>query len=117
MKLSELQKISDPAEVKRRFEKYRGSSKATIEPSPRIDKKYMVRVAAAGGTGTADAVRIERSVNVRGRVVHIGSTMADFTKTGDDAKRKSYLARSAGVKGDWRDDKWSPNNLSRALMW
>lgn len=103
MKLSELEKISDPAEVKRRFEKYRGAAKATIEPSPRVDKKYMIRVAAAGG--------------VRGRVVHIGSTLADFTKHADEAKRKSYLARSAGIKGDWRDDKWSPNNLSRALMW
>jgi hypothetical protein len=103
MKLNDLIKISDPVEVKRRFEKYRGAAKATIEPSPRIDKKYMVRVAAAGG--------------VRGRVVHIGSNMADFTKTADEKKRASYLARSAGIKGDWRDDKWSPNNLSRALMW
>lgn len=103
MKLNELIKISNPDEVKRRFEKYRGAAKATIEPSPRPDKKYMIRVAAAGG--------------VRGRIVHIGSTLADFTKTADEAKRKSYLARSAGIKGDWRDDKWSANNLSRALMW
>lgn len=103
MKLSDLVKISDPAEVKRRFEKYRGSAKAEISVSPRVDKKYKVRVAAAGG--------------VRGRIVHIGSTMADFTKHADEAKRKSYLARSAGIKGEWRDDKWSANNLSRALMW
>lgn len=103
MKLSELIKISNPDEVKRRFEKYRGTAKATIEPSPRPDKKYMIRVAAVGG--------------VRGRVVHIGSTLADFTKHANEAKRQSYLARSAGIKGDWRDDKWSPNNLSRALMW
>jgi hypothetical protein len=103
MKLNELIKISDPAEVKRRFEKYRGSAKATIEPSPREDKKYLVRVAAADGK--------------RGRAIHIGSTLADFTKHGDETKRKSYLARSAGIKGDWRDDKWSANNMSRALMW
>ena len=103
MKLSELLKISDPVEVKRRFEKYRGASKAEISVSPRVDKKYMIRVAAADGQ--------------RGRIVHIGSTLADFTKHGDEVKRKSYLARSAGIKGDWRDDKWSPNNLSRALLW
>ena len=103
MKVSELIKISDPTEVKRRFEKYRGSAKATIEPSPRADKKYLVRVAAATG--------------VPGRAVHIGSTLADFTKHGDEARRKSYLARSAGIKGDWRDDKWSANNLARALLW
>lgn len=103
MKLSELIKISDPAEVKRRFEKYRGSTKATIEPSPRADKKYLIRVAAADGK--------------RGRAVHIGSTLADFTKHADEAKRKSYLARSAGIKGDWREDKWSANSLARALLW
>ena len=103
MKLSELIKISDPTEVKRRFEKYRGTSKAEISVSPRVDKKYMIRVAPAGG--------------VRGRIVHIGSTLADFTKHGDEARRKSYLARSAGIRGDWRDDKWSANNLARALMW
>ena len=117
MKLSDLLKISDPVEVKRRFEKYRGTAKAEISVSPRVDKKYMIRVAAAGGTGTADAVRIERSVNVRGRIVHIGSTMADFTKHGDPVRREAYLKRSAGIKGDWRDDKWSANNLSRALLW
>jgi hypothetical protein len=103
MKLSELIKISDPAEVKRRFEKYRGSAKATIEPSPRADKKYLIRVAAADGK--------------RGRAIHIGSTLADFTKHADEAKRKSYLARSAGIKGDWREDKWSANSLARALLW
>jgi predicted nucleic acid-binding protein len=35
----------------------------------------------------------------------------------DEARRKSYLARSAGIKGDWRDDKWSANNLARELLW
>ena len=103
MKLSELIKISDPDEVKRRFEKYRGSTKATIEPSPRADKKYLVRVAPANG--------------MRGRAIHFGSHMEDFTKHGDEARRKNYLARSAGIKGDWRDDKWSANNLARALLW
>jgi hypothetical protein len=103
MKLSELIKVSDPTEVKRRFEKYRGSAKATIEPSPREDKKYLVRVAPADGK--------------RGRAVHFGSTLADFTKHGDEAKRKSYRARSGGIRGDWRDDKWSANNLARELLW
>jgi hypothetical protein len=117
MKLSELIKISDPAEVKRRFEKYRGTTRATIEPSPRADKTSLIRVATVPGvpTGTAGAVRIEGRVN--GRAVHIGSTLADFTKHGDEVRRKSYLARTAGIKGDWRDDKWSANNLARELLW
>lgn len=98
MKLSELIKISNPDEVKRRFEKYRGSTKATIEPSPRTDKKYLVRVDGK-------------------RAIHFGSTMPDFTKTADETKRRNYLARSAGIKGDWKSDKWSANNLARSLLW
>jgi len=98
MKYEELIKISDPAEVKRRFEKYRGSTKATIQPSPRADKKYLVRVDGK-------------------RAVHFGSTLPDFTKHGDEKRRANYLARSAGIKGDWRDDKWSANKLARALLW
>lgn len=104
MKLSELIKISDPDEVAKRFKKYRGLDKATIEPSPREDKKYLVRVAGVNGA-------------TRGRAIHFGSMLADFTKHGDQARRKSYLARSAGIKGDWRDDKWSANNLARELLW
>jgi len=103
MKLSELVKISNPTEVYKRFEKYRGGAKATIEPSPRADKKYLVRVAAADGK--------------RGRAIHFGSHMEDFTKHGDEARRKSYLTRSAGIKGDWREDKWSGNQLARNLLW
>lgn len=103
MRLDVLNKISNPAEVKRRFEKYRGTTKAEISVSPRPDKKYMIRVAAADGN--------------RGRIIHIGSTMPDFTKTADEVKRQSYLARSAGIRGDWKNDKYSANSLSRALMW
>ena len=98
MKLQDLIKISDPVEVKRRFEKYRGSTRATIEPSPRADKKYLVRVDGK-------------------RAIHFGSHMEDYTKHGDESRRKSYLARSAGIKGDWKSDKWSANQLARHLLW
>jgi len=34
-----------------------------------------------------------------------------------EEKRKSYLNRSGGIKGDWEDDKLSPNNLARNINW
>jgi hypothetical protein len=37
-----------------------------------------------------------------------GATISPGTKRGD-----SYCARSAKIKGDWKDDPNSPNNLSR----
>lgn len=104
MKLADLVKVSDPDEVAKRFKAYRGKDKATIEPSPREDKKYMIRVAGVAGA-------------TRGRAIHFGSTLPDYTKHGDEKRRQAYLTRSAGIKGDWRDDKWSANNLARALLW
>lgn len=98
MKLSELQKISDPAAVKRRFAKYKGADTATLAISPRADKKYVVTTPT-------------------GASVHFGSTLADYTKHKDEQRRTAYLKRSAGIKGAWRDDKYSPNNLARELLW
>ena len=98
MKESELVKISNPVNVKRKFTAYAKGDGAKLSISNRPDKKYKV-------------------IKPDGKIVHFGSTLADYTKTGDEAKRKSYLARSAGIKGDWRSDKYSPNSLARALLW
>ena len=38
----------------------------------------------------------------------VGATISPGSKRGD-----SYCARSNAIKGDWRSDKNSPNNLSR----
>lgn len=37
-----------------------------------------------------------------------GANVSPGSKRGD-----AYCARSAGIKGDWKDDPNSPNNLSR----
>jgi hypothetical protein len=41
----------------------------------------------------------------------------DFTKTGDLKKRENYLRRTANMRGNWRDNPYSANNLSRCLLW
>lgn len=95
--VSDINKVSNPTVVRSKFAKYKGSDNAKLELSEKADKKY--------------------KVIHNGKTTHFGSTMADFTKTGDKAKQKSYLARSAGIKGDWKSNKYSPNNLSRNLLW
>jgi len=95
--VSDINKVSNPAIVRKKFAKYKGSDNAKLELSEKPDKKYKV---------VHD-----------GKTTHFGSTLEDFTKHGDEARRKSYLARSAGIKGDWKNDKYSPNNLSRNLLW
>jgi len=98
MKESELLKISNPVTVKRKFAAYAKGDGAKLMISNRPDKKYKV-------------------IKPDGTTVHFGSTLEDYTKHGDDKRRAAYLKRSAGIKGNWRDDKWSANNLSRELLW
>ena len=93
----DINKVSNPGVVRAKFAKYKGSDNAKLELSEKADKKY--------------------KVIHDGKTTHFGSTMADFTKTKDEDKRKSYLARSAGIKGNWKNDKYSPNNLARNLLW
>ena len=95
--VSDINKVSNPSIVRKKFAKYKGSDNATISLSEKPDKKYKV---------VHD-----------GKTTHFGSTLEDYTKHGDDARRKSYLARSAGIKGEWKKDKYSANNLSRNLLW
>lgn len=98
MKEDALVKISNPTTVKRKFATYAKGDGAKLMISNRPDKKYKV-------------------IKPDGTTVHFGSTLEDYTKHGDDKRRAAYLKRSAGIKGNWRDDKWSPNNLSRELLW
>ena len=32
-------------------------------------------------------------------------------------KRKGYIARATKIKGDWKRDKFSPNNLAISILW
>ena len=32
-------------------------------------------------------------------------------------RRRLYLKRSSKIKGDWKDDDFSKNNLSRRILW
>jgi len=95
--VSDINKVSNPAVVRAKFAKYKGSDNAKLELSEKPDKKY--------------------KVIHDGKTTHFGSKMEDFTKHGDVERRKSYLARSGGIKGDWKKDKYSANNLSRNLLW
>lgn len=56
------------------------------------------------------------------RLIHFGdSNMEDFRTHKDEKRRKSYLARSAGIKDKHgnltKDDKNSKNYWSRRYLW
>lgn len=93
-----LEDYSNPKKVQANARKYLGKD-VIVYPSTKKDKKYMI-------------------YTPEGKIVHFGSsTMEDFTKHNDQQRRASYLSRSAGIKGNWKSDKYSPNNLARQLLW
>ena len=95
-KSKEILKYSNPEVVFRRARDY-GINHIAI--STHASKKYMIR--------TPD-----------NRIVHFGQFgMEDFTKHKNEKRRSAYLARANGIKGDWKLDKYSPNNLSINLLW
>jgi hypothetical protein len=52
------------------------------------------------------------------KIVHFGDIhYADFTKHKNHKKRLSYLSRATKIKGNWKNDPFSPNNLSINILW
>ena len=41
----------------------------------------------------------------------------DFTRHKEPQRRKNYLKRSKKIRGDWKRNKYSPNNLSIHVLW
>ena len=41
----------------------------------------------------------------------------DFTKHKNKSRRKNYLTRTKYMRGDWKKNPYSANNLSRNILW
>lgn len=41
----------------------------------------------------------------------------DYTQHHDKQRRTNYLTRTANMRGEWKGDPWSRNNLSREILW
>ena len=90
---------SNPVEVFRKAKRYLGKN-VNIKVSTRKNKKYMV---------------YNPKTN---KWVHFGSLgYQDYTKHKNKTRRQSYLKRATHIKGDWKNDKYSPNNLAIHILW
>lgn len=97
-KEEEILKYSNPLIVLKKAKKYLGND-VNIYLSSRKDKKYMV-------------------LNPDNKWIHFGQmNFEDFTFHKNKERRKLYLLRSSKIKGNWKDNKYSPNNLSINILW
>lgn len=98
MKTDPIWNVSNPSVVQKKAHEIFGRD-ATIYRSKAKNKKYSIR-------------------NPQGQLINFGDIRyQDYTKSGNEQKKSNYLKRSEGIKGNWRDDKYSANMLSRLLLW
>jgi len=88
---------SNPSRVQELANKYLGNVKVYL--STRTNKKYMIQ-------------------DPQGHWVHFGAYgMEDYTKHKNKDRQRRYLARATNIAGKWKQNKYSPNNLSIHLLW
>lgn len=101
-KLKQLLKISNPKEVIKKAQQYFNNPDIKVYLSNRKNKKYAIY-----------------DPNKK-KMIHFGQMhppMEDFTFHGNLQRRDNYLARASNIRGSWKNDKYSANNLSRNLLW
>jgi hypothetical protein len=70
-----------------------------ILPSTRKNKKFMI-------------------MNPNNKYVHFGDKRyEDFTQHKNKDRQQNYLKRSSNIKGNWKNNEYSPNNLSMNILW
>ena len=96
-----LKTISNPQIVLKKAKKYLGDN-VCITISTRKTKKYQIY-----------------NPNTK-KWVHFGSfnpPLEDFTYHKDPYRRMNYLLRATNINGNWKNNPYSPNNLSINILW
>jgi hypothetical protein len=100
-----LAKYSNFQRAQQKAYRYLGKKKGKLYRSTRKEKKYMVKNPATN------------------KWVYFGQMgYSDFTKYKNKTKqnktrRKNYLARATHIRGKWKTNKFSPNNLAIHILW
>ena len=97
-KRDELYLYSNPIKAQKKAFTYLGRN-AILYKSQNINKKYVI-------------------IDPSGKIINFGQLgYEDYTKHNDKEKRKNYLTRTSGMRGNWKDNPYSANNLSRNILW
>ena len=100
-KYTELLKVSNPEKVSLNLKKFFRNEKVVpnLLLSTRKNKKFMV-------------------VSPDGTRSHFGDiNYQDYTKHKNKDRQLRYLTRANAIRGNWKNDMYSPNNLSINLLW
>ena len=93
-------KYSNPITSQNKSNHYLGKKRGKLYRSTNKNKKYMIYD------------------DIQHKFVSFGQMKyEDFTKHKSRKRRKNYLTRSAKIRGDWRKNPFSANNLSRIILW
>jgi len=94
-----LKKYSNPVLAQKKAYKYLGKT-AKLYPAKNPQKKYSIYDP------------YEKKWVEFGQIGY-----ENFTKHKNKARRKNYLTRTASMRGNWKKNKYSRNNLSRKILW
>lgn len=100
-KSDDLYKYSNPLKAQKNVTKYLGKN-ILLYKSSRPSKKFMVH---------------DNKLN---KWVHFGSLdppYEDYLKHKNKTRQHSYLSRATNIRGDWKYNKYSSNNLSIHILW
>lgn len=94
-----IYEFSDPSAAQKKAIEYLGKN-AILYRSDKPKKKYMIMDP------------------IKNKMIYFGEIgFQDFLKHKNSTRRDNYLKRTANMKGDWKDNKYSANNLSRNILW
>lgn len=95
----DINKWSNPRVAQKRAYNYLGRT-AKLYPADKKDKKYKI------------------CDKTNKKWVHFGAIgYQDFTRHKNKKRRKNYLNRASRIKGDWKKNKYSANNLAMHVLW
>jgi hypothetical protein len=98
-KYLQLKEKSDFKVAQERAEEYLGKN-VLLKLSDEKNKKYRILNPATNKYVSFGDIRYE-----------------DYTKHKDPVRRQAYLKRATKIKGDWKVDRYSPNNLAINILW
>ena len=101
-KLKDLLKVSNPKRVIENAKRYFDNPNVKVYLSTRKNSKYAIYDPK------------------NDKLVHFGQffpPMEDYSHHQNEERRQNYLRRASNIKGNWRDNPYSANNLSINLLW